>query len=59
MSPPYLPVPDLIWQINDRNVFPASIADDELHQLVNAAERLIGRARQELLNRWIEDQGRD
>jgi hypothetical protein len=54
MSTPYLLVPDLIWQINDRDVFPAAVTNDELHQLVNASERLIGRARQELSNRWTE-----
>ena len=48
MSAPYLLVPDLIWQINDRDVFPARVTDDELIALVEAAERLIGRARQEL-----------
>ena len=59
MSAPYLPVPDLIKQIEARDCFPSAVTDIELHQLVNASERLIGRARQELLNRWIEDQGRD
>ena len=54
MSTPYLLVPDLIWQINDRDVFPAAVTDDELHQLVYASERLIGRARQEISNRWTE-----
>jgi hypothetical protein len=48
MSTPYLPVPDLIAQLNDRDMFPARVTDDELIALVEAAERLIGRARQEL-----------
>jgi len=48
MSTPYLLVPDLTWQINDRDVFPARVTDDELIALIEAAERLIGRARQEL-----------
>jgi hypothetical protein len=50
----YLPVPDLIRQINDRDCFPADVSNDEIMTLVNAAERLIGRARQEISNRWTE-----
>ena len=44
----YLPVRDLIAQLNDRDMFTGAIKDEEIHELVNAAERLIGRARQEL-----------
>jgi hypothetical protein len=52
MSVPYLPVPDLIQRIEDRDTFPEAITDDELRQTINAANRLIGRARQELANRF-------
>ena len=59
MSAPYLPVPDLIQRIKDRDVFPSAVTDNELRQLISAAERLVGRARQELVNRltaqlWAE-----
>ncbi len=59
MSTPYIPVSDLIRLIEDRDGFFAAVTNDELHQLVNAAERLAGRARQELVNRltaqlWAE-----
>jgi hypothetical protein len=59
MSAPYLPVPDLIRQINDRDCFPDAVSENEIQQLINASERLIGRARQELVNRltaqlWAE-----
>jgi hypothetical protein len=54
MSTPYIPVPDLIRLIEDRDGFFAAVTDDELRQLISAAERLIGRARQELSNRWTE-----
>jgi hypothetical protein len=50
----YLPVPDLIRQINDRDCFPADVKNDEILTLINAAERLVGRARQEMSNRWTE-----
>ena len=50
----YLPVPDLIRQINDRGCFPADVKNDEILTLINAAERLVGRARQEMSNRWTE-----
>jgi DNA-binding GntR family transcriptional regulator len=51
---PYLPVPNLIRLINARDVFPAAVTDDELRQLISAAERLSGRAMRELSNRWTE-----
>ena len=54
MSPPYLPVRDLIAQLNDRGCFPADVSNDEILTLINAAERLVGRARQEMSNRWTE-----
>jgi len=59
MSTPYLLVPDLIWQINDRDVFPAAVTDDELHHLIQAANQLVSRAEQEMVNRltarlWAE-----
>jgi hypothetical protein len=47
-------VPDLIRQINDRGCFPADVSNEEIMTLVNAAERLVGRARQEMKNRWHE-----
>ena len=50
----YLPVPDLIWQINDRDCFPDAVSENEIQQLINASERLIGRAKQEIINRFIE-----
>ena len=50
----YLPVPDLIRQINDRDCFPSDVSNDEILTLVYAAERLVGRARQEMSNRWTE-----
>jgi hypothetical protein len=60
----YLPVPDLIRQINDRDCFPDAVSENEIQQLINASERLIGRARQELVNRlttalWAEQKTRD
>jgi hypothetical protein len=54
MSAPYLPVPDLIRRIEDRDCFPSVVSNDEILTLINAAERLVGRARQEMLNRWTE-----
>jgi hypothetical protein len=54
MSTPYLPVPDLIAQLNERDVFPFIVSNDEIMTLINAAERLAGRARQEISNRWTE-----
>ncbi len=54
MSTPYLPVPDLIRRIEDRDCFPSVVSNDEILTLINAAERLVGRARQELSNRWTE-----
>jgi hypothetical protein len=54
MSAPYLPVPDLIRRIEDRDCFPSVVSNDEILTLINAAERLIGRARQEISNRWTE-----
>ena len=59
MSAPHLFVRDLIARMDERDVFPAAITDEEIHELVNASERLIGRARQELVNRltarlWAE-----
>ena len=54
MIVPYLPVPDLIRQINDRSFFPADVKNDEILTLINAAERMVGRARQEMSNRWTE-----
>jgi hypothetical protein len=56
MSPPYLPVRDLIAQLNDRDCFPADVSNDEILTLINAAERLVGRSRQEMMNRWTEAQ---
>jgi hypothetical protein len=53
---PYLPVPNLIRLINARDVFPAAVSGDELIELAEAAERLAARARQELLNRWVDAQ---
>ncbi len=50
----YLPVPDLIRKIEDRDVFPTAIEDDELHQLIRAASRLASRAEQELVTRFIK-----
>ena len=50
----YLPVPDLIQRIKDRDVFPSAVTDNELRQLISAAERLSGRAMRELSNRWTE-----
>jgi hypothetical protein len=54
MSAPYLPVPDLIRQIEDRATFPAGASGQEIILLAEAAERLAARARQELSNRWTE-----
>jgi hypothetical protein len=54
MTAPYLPVRDLIAQLNDRDMFPADVSNDEILTLVYAAERLVGRARQEMSNRWTE-----
>ena len=59
MSAPHLFVRDLIARMDERDVFPGAIKDEELYELVNAAERLIGRARQEMVNRltaqlWAE-----
>ena len=54
MIAPYLPVRDLIAQLNDRGCFPADVKNDEILTLINAAERLVGRARQEMSNRWTE-----
>jgi hypothetical protein len=48
MSTPHLFVRDLIARMDERDMFPAAIKDEELYELINAAERLIGRARQEL-----------
>lgn len=50
----YLPMRHLIAQINDRDCFPASVSDEEIMTLINASERLIGRARQEVRNRFVE-----
>jgi hypothetical protein len=44
----YTPVPDLIQIIENRECFQAVIPDDEIYRLIDAAERLVGRARQEL-----------
>jgi hypothetical protein len=44
----YTPVPDLIHIIENREGFQAVIPDDEIDRLIDAAERLVGRARQEL-----------
>jgi hypothetical protein len=54
MIVPFLPVRDLIAQLNDRDCFPADVSNDEIMALINATERLVGRARQELSNRWTE-----
>jgi hypothetical protein len=54
MIVPYLPVRELIAQVNDRDCFPADVSNDEIMALINAAERLVGRARQELSNRWTD-----
>ena len=56
MSTPYLPVPDLIQRLDDRDCFPLAISGDELIELAEAAERLAARARKELLDRWVEAQ---
>ena len=44
----YTPVPDLIQLIENRESFQSVIPDDEIYRLIDAAERLVGRARQEL-----------
>jgi hypothetical protein len=44
----YTPVPDLIQIIENRESFQSVIPDDEIDRLIDAAERLVGRARQEL-----------
>jgi hypothetical protein len=54
MSAPYLPVPDLIRCLVDRDTFPAGVSDDELNQLIRAATRLASRAEQELVTRFIK-----
>jgi hypothetical protein len=59
MSAPYLPVPDLTRQIENRDCFPSAVTDDELHHLIQAANQLVSRAEQELVNRltaqlWAE-----
>jgi hypothetical protein len=54
MIVPYLPVRDLIAQLNDRDCFPSVVSNDEILTLINAAERMVGRARQELSNRWTD-----
>ena len=59
MSTPYIPVPDLTRQIESRDCFPSSVTDDDLHHLIQAANRLVSRAEQELVNRltarlWAE-----
>jgi hypothetical protein len=59
MSAPYLPVPDLIRQIENRDCFPSAVTDGELHHLIQAANQLVSRAEQELVNRltaqlWAE-----
>ena len=54
MSTPYLPVPDLIRRLDDRNCFPVAISGDELIDLAEAAERLAARARKEIIDRWTE-----
>jgi hypothetical protein len=56
MSTPYLPVPDLIRRLDDRDCFPLAVTDDELIALAEAAARLATRARTELLTRWVETQ---
>ena len=56
MSTPYLPVPDLIRRLDDRNCFPIAISGNELIELAEAAERLACRARKEILDRWVECQ---
>jgi hypothetical protein len=43
-----LTVRDLIAHLNDRECFQSVIPDDEIDRLIDAAERLVGRARQEL-----------
>ena len=53
MSTPYLPVPDLIRRIEDRDTFPAGVSDDELHKLMRAARMLASRVEQELVIRFI------
>ena len=49
---PFTTVPNLTRLIEDRDTFPSAVTDDELRQTINAANRLIGRARQELANRF-------
>ena len=44
----YTPVPDLIHIIENRECFQAVIPDAQIYRLIDAAERLVGRARQEL-----------
>jgi hypothetical protein len=44
----YTPVPDLIHIIENRDCFQAVIPDAQIYRLIDAAERLVGRARQEL-----------
>ena len=54
MSPPYLPIPDLIRCLDDRDTFPAGVSDEELFELAAAADRLAARIRQETINRWFK-----
>ena len=59
MSTPYLLVPDLTRQIENRDCFPAAVTDDDMHHLIQAANQLVSRAEQELVNRltaqlWAE-----
>ena len=59
MSTPYLPVRDLTRLIEDRDGFFSAVTDDDLHQLIRAANKLVSRAEQELVNRltaqlWAE-----
>ena len=44
----FTPVLDLIQIIENRESFQSVIPDDEIDRLIDAAERLVGRARQEL-----------
>jgi hypothetical protein len=44
----YLPVRDLIAHLNDRERFQADVTDDELYQIIEAADLLVVRAKQEL-----------
>jgi hypothetical protein len=53
----YTPVPDLIQIIENRECFQAVIPDDEIDRLIDAAELLVVRAKQELNSRLAAQPG--